>query len=57
MQGIQYAAAYRFNHRRLWNTDRPPQRAIAHKADDDSRKYSRDAMRPEFCKKTFALET
>jgi hypothetical protein len=28
---IQYAAAYRFNHWRLWNT----QCAIAHKAGDD----------------------
>jgi hypothetical protein len=24
MRGIQYAAAYRFNHQRLWILDRPP---------------------------------
>jgi hypothetical protein len=31
--GIQYAAAYRFNHRRLWNTGSPAF------ADDDSREH------------------
>jgi hypothetical protein len=44
--GIQYAAAYRFHHCRLWNTGSPAF------AGDDSKKPSRGAMRPEFCKKT-----
>ena len=36
MRGIQYAAASRFHHWRLWNTGSPAQCAIAHKAGDDS---------------------
>ena len=34
-RGIQYAAASRFNHWRLWNTGSSAPCAIAHKADDD----------------------
>jgi hypothetical protein len=49
--GIQYAAAYRFNHRRLWNT------GSSAFADDDSKKPSRGAVRPEFCKKTLPSES
>src|SRR3979409_1057049 len=43
MRGIQYAAAYRFNHWRLWNT------GSSACADDDSGERSRGAMRPKFC--------
>jgi hypothetical protein len=40
--GIQYAAAYRFNHEGLWNT------GSSAFADDDSKNYSRGAVRPKF---------
>ena len=53
MRGIQYAAAYRFNHRRLWNT------GSSAFADDDSCKRSFAFPRhivPELCSKSFALQ-
>ena len=56
MRGIQYAEAYRLIVGVYGILDRPPQCAIAHKADDDSGKYSRGAMRPEFCISLSLLE-
>jgi hypothetical protein len=49
-RAIQYAAAYRFNRQRLWNTGSPAF------AGDDSGNYSRGAMRPEFCWKPCSSE-
>ncbi len=54
--GIQYAAAYRFNHNRLWNTGSP-----AFAGDDswgcDALSQSRGLIRPRFARNLLALQS
>jgi hypothetical protein len=53
--GIQYAASYRFNHRRLGILDRPPSQAMTMEIQRVGiTSHSRHANAPEFCINRFA---